>query len=97
MAVLTREQFVSNIRGFVGETPDDNGLQMLQDMTETFDSMAGDTHVDWKDKYEQNDKQWRQKYADAFNAPVQPKSEEPTPEEKASSIKISDLFIKKER
>lgn len=95
MPVLNRDEFISTVRKFVGETPDDAGMSILQNMTETFDHMSGDTHTDWKEKYEQNDKDWRKKYADAFNQPIEQDHEE-TPDEHAASIRIKDLFIRKE-
>lgn len=95
MSVLNRDEFISTVRKFVGETPDDAGMSILQNMTETFDHMSGDTHTDWKEKYEQNDKDWRKKYADAFNQPLEQDHEE-TPDEHAASIRIKDLFIRKE-
>lgn len=96
MAKLTREEYINKIRSFVGETPDDDGMQLLQDFTETFDSMSGDTHTDWKQKYEDNDKDWRKKYADAFNQPI-PTSHEETEDEHAQNVRINDLFIRKEK
>lgn len=95
MPVLNRDDFLNTVRNFVGETPDDTGLEILQNMTETFDSLSGDTHVDWKEKYEQNDKDWRKKYADAFNQPLELDHEE-TADERAASIRIKDLFTRKE-
>lgn len=95
MSILSRDDFITTIRGFVGETPDDAGMDVLKNMTETFDSMAGDTHTDWKQKYEDNDKEWRKKYADAFNAPIETTHEE-TADERAASIRIKDLFTRKE-
>lgn len=95
MPNLSRDDFIQTVRGFVGETPDDNGMLILQNMIETFDSLSGDTHVDWKEKYEQNDNEWRKRYADAFNQPI-PQEHEETPDEHASSVRIKDLFIRKE-
>lgn len=95
MPKLGRDDFISTIRGFIGETPDDAGLEILQNMTDTFDELSSDTHTDWKEKYEQNDRDWRKKYADAFSAPI-PDTHEETDEERAENIRIKDILIRKE-
>ena len=66
MAVLSKEDLIKKVTEFLGETPDDNGISLLEDVTDTL-NQTNETNVDWKEKYEENDKTWRKKYIDRFN------------------------------
>lgn len=66
MAVLSKEDLIKKVTDFLGETPDDNGVSLLEDITDTL-NQPSETNVDWKEKYEENDKSWRKKYIDRFN------------------------------
>ena len=68
MAVLSREDFLANIRGRVGEDTSDEAMKFIEDMTDTFDDLVSKTSdkENWKAKYEENDKAWRTKYRDRF-------------------------------
>lgn len=70
MAVLTREDYLERLNTLVGEDNSDEALQIIEDFTDTFDNL--DTQNDnndnenWKQKYEELDATWRQKYRDRF-------------------------------
>lgn len=64
MAILNREQFLDKIKARIGEGTTDDDIEFVRDMTETFDSFADQTN--WKQKFEDNDREWRQKYRDTF-------------------------------
>lgn len=68
MAVRTREEILESIRNIVGDSTDDNTLQVLEDVTDTFTDFENKTanQSDWKAKYEENDEGWRKKYAERF-------------------------------
>lgn len=68
MAVRTREEILESIRNIVGDSTDDNSLQLLEDVTDTFTDFENKTanQTDWKAKYEENDEGWRKKYAERF-------------------------------
>lgn len=68
MAVLSREDFLANIRGRVGEDTSDEAMKFIEDMTDTFDDLVSKTSdkENWKAKYEENDRAWRTKYRDRF-------------------------------
>ena len=59
----------------------DEDLAFIADVTDTLDSMEKNSGEDWKTKYEENDKMWRQKYHDRFfnsdNSGNDPDPEEP--------------------
>ena len=68
MAVKTREEIMTSIRARLGDDTSDETLQFIEDVTDTlneYETKAGDT-TDWKKRYEDNDKEWRQKYRDRF-------------------------------
>ena len=94
MPALDREQFNAAIRGIVGDAPDDAGLEFITNMNDTFDSLSQTTEQ-VRGEMKQLDESWRKRYADAFNKPIE--KPKPTDEERAESLTIEDLFIKKER
>lgn len=68
MAVLNRDDYLSKIRGRLGDELTDDDIQLMEDMTDTFDDFDNriKENGDWKSKYEENDRAWRQKYIDRF-------------------------------
>lgn len=64
MAVKSKEELMTAIRAKIGEDSDDETLTLVEDISDTLDSFAGGEN--WKTKYEENDKAWRQKYRDRF-------------------------------
>ena len=70
MAVRTREEILESIRNIVGDSTDDNTLQVLEDVTDTFTDFENKTanQTDWEAKYKENDEGWRKKYAERFYA-----------------------------
>lgn len=94
MPALDREQFNAAIRGIVGESPDDAGLEFITNMNDTFDSLSQSTEQ-IRDEMKQLDDDWRKRYADAFNRPLE--KAKPTEAERAETITINDLFTVKER
>ena len=94
MPALDREQFNAAIRGIVGESPDDDGLKFISDMNDTFDELSRTTEQ-VREEMKQQDDEWRKRYADAFNRPIEKAA--PTKAEHAKSVTISDLFTMKER
>lgn len=68
MAVRTREEILESIRNIVGDSTDDNTLQVLEDVTDTFTDFENKTanQTDWEARYKENDEGWRKKYAERF-------------------------------
>ena len=68
MAVKTKEEILNSIKAKIGESTEDADLALLEDLSDTLDDL--NTRVtqagDWKTKYEENDKAWKQKYRDRF-------------------------------
>ena len=89
MAVRTRDELITAVNTIIGETPDDNGLSLLEDISDTFASY--DDTEDWKTKYEENDAEWRKRYKERFEGKevVVEEIEDGTPKEKT---KFEELF-----
>lgn len=82
MAIRAREEILESIRNIVGDRTDDNTLQVLEDVTDTFTDFENKTanQTDWEAKYKENDEGWRKKYAERFytgDPSVPPKNIEP--------------------
>ena len=96
--VLTREQLIEAIQAKL--TTDDSDLEILENITDTINSLSNQEQEDWKAKYEENDKAWREKYKARFSEPSQTQSvaektpvPDPEPKEpKSANFTIDDLF-----
>ena len=69
MAVLTRDELMTAIRTCIGEDTSDEALSFIENMEDTindYENKAKNDGVKWKEKYEQNDKEWRTKYKERF-------------------------------
>lgn len=66
--IITKQEILEQIKSKIGDSTDDNDLKMLEDISDTFDDLKSrvDEAGDWKTKYEENDKAWKQKYRDRF-------------------------------
>lgn len=88
MPKLDRDTFLSTIQKIVGEDTSDETLQAISDLTETYDSMNSD--IDWEQRYNDNDKAWREKYRNRFFNPVDEKADpETTVEEEGEPKKLT--------
>ena len=69
--IKTREELMTMITERVGEDTSDEAISFIEDITDTLNDyetkLAGDG-TDWKSKYEENDRQWREKYIARFNS-----------------------------
>ncbi|MBO4780984.1 MAG: hypothetical protein J5522_01185 [Lachnospiraceae bacterium] len=97
MAILTKEELFKVIQGKLTDSDDD--LTILENVTDTINSMENTENEDWKKKYEENEKAWRKRYYDRFSEPVKPVEKDihlPEPEEddkpKSADFTIDDLF-----
>lgn len=96
MAVRTREEIMTTIKERIGESTDDSDLAFLEDVTDTFNDY--DNRIsesgDWKNRYEENDREWRERYKERFfndNTP-DPEPKDPDPDEHKTPKTYDDLF-----
>lgn len=94
MAVRTTEEILESIKTRVGDSTGDADLEFLEDVTDTLSDLKSKSEgqEDWKTKYEENDKQWREKYRDRFFEKKDPDiDQEPEPEPESPKT-FEDLF-----
>lgn len=95
MAKLSKDELIEKVRKYVGDRKDDETIEIIEDISDSIDSSEAD---EWKKKYEENDKMWRDKYISRF---VEKKEDEPdTPtehdEEEKEYNSFEDLFEEEE-
>lgn len=95
MPKLSKDELIEKVRKYVGDRTDDETIEIIEDISDSIDSSDAD---EWKHKYEENDKMWRDKYISRF---VDKKEDEPdTPTEHEDEEKeynsFEDLFEEEE-
>lgn len=63
MAKLSKDELLEKVRTYIGDRTDDETLEIIEDIS---DSVGSDDADEWKQKYEDNDKMWRDKYISRF-------------------------------
>lgn len=63
MAKLSKDELIEKVRKYVGDRKDDDTIEIIEDISDSIDSSEAD---EWKKKYEENDKMWRDKYISRF-------------------------------
>lgn len=104
MAILSKDELLNKIREIAGDSEtSDNVLELYDDIEDTYTSFNTELpgNEDWKIKYEENDKAWRERYKNRFFNRGDSKDEPPDtkPDEElthAKTITIDDLFKEKE-
>lgn len=68
MAVKSKEDILNALKQTFGDDTSDETLSLIEDVSDTYDDMSSKVQEsgDWKSKYEENDKAWREKYRDRF-------------------------------
>lgn len=96
MAKLSKEELLKKVRNYVGERTDDESIEIVEDINDSFDTSDTD---EWKRKYEENDKMWRDKYISRFFDKKEEETQE-TPSEHVEEEKeyktFDDLFEKED-
>ena len=95
MAKLSKDELIEKVKKYVGDRTDDETIEIIEDISDSIDSSDAD---EWKKKYEENDKMWRDRYISRF---VEKKEDEPdTPteheEEEKEYNSFEDLFEEEE-
>lgn len=68
MAVLNKDNFMKRIQERIGDDTSDEAMTFIEDMTDTFNDFEtrSSSSEDWKQKYDDLDKSWREKYKARF-------------------------------
>ena len=94
MAVLNKEEMLNKVKGIIGNNTDDESISLIEDITDTigdYETRLSDT-TDWKQKYEENDNNWRTKYKERFFSNEKPNDEEKEEEDKPKTYSYDSLF-----
>lgn len=95
MAIKSKEDLIASIKAVIGEDTTDQSLSLLEDVSDTFTSFESETKdkTDWKAKYDELDKSWRQKYRDRFmGETVEDENDFSEEEERKVPRTYADLF-----
>lgn len=95
MAKLSKDELVEKVKKYIGDRTDDETIEIIEDITDSIDSSDAD---EWKRKYEENDKMWRDKYVSRFFDKKEEYLDTPTEheEEEKEYNTYEDLFEKEE-
>lgn len=97
MAVVNKDTIMERLRENFNDNDSDDVLGLLEDVTDTLNDYQSrlEENGDWKERYEQNDREWRQKYKDRFfnNDPEPDPEPEPDKDpEQATPTTFEELF-----
>lgn len=97
MAVVNKDTIMERLRENFNDNDSDDVLGLLEDVTDTLNDYQSrlEENGDWKERYEQNDREWRQKYKDRFfnNEPEPDPEPEPDKDpEQAMPTTFEELF-----
>ena len=95
MAKLTKDELIEKVRKYVGDRTDDETIEIIEDISDSFDSSDAD---EWRQKFEENDKMWRDKYISRFLEKKEDELDTPTEheEEEKEYSSFEDLFEEEE-
>lgn len=62
--IVTTEQLLQQINDILGGRTDDESLSLLENASDTLNQYTDAEN--WKQKYEDNDKEWRERYKKRF-------------------------------
>ena len=95
MAKLSKNELIEKVRKYVGDRTDDETIEIIEDISDSIDSSDAD---EWKQKFEENDKMWRDKYISRFLEKKEDELDTPTEheEEEKEYNSFEDLFEKEE-
>ena len=95
MAKLSKDELIEKVRKYVGDRTDDETIEIIEDISDSIDSPEVD---EWKKKYEENDKMWRDRYISRFVEKKEDELDTPTEhdEEEKEYNSFEDLFEEEE-
>ena len=95
MAKLSKDELIEKVKKYVGDRTDDETIEIIEDISDSIGSSDAD---EWKQKYEENDKMWRDKYISRFLEKKEDELDTPTEhdEEEKEYNSFEDLFEEEE-
>lgn len=94
MAIKTFDELLTKLKEHIGDKNDDDTLGFIEDFSDTFKNYENTENEDWKKKYEDNDKMWRNRYRERFfSADVEEeKPEDFAPPDEIKPLSYDNLF-----
>lgn len=94
--IRTREELLEDVRRVLGDRTDDDALAVIENISDTLEN-GGE---DWQRRYEDNDREWRERYRARFfdggrdndTPDKNDKRDDEKRDSHAEDITISDLF-----
>ncbi len=86
-------EIIETVKTRIGDNPDDESVAFLEDITDTltdYDNKTKD-NTDWKNKYDELDRSWKEKYISRFSDVVED-SKNDVDDEVESPERYEDLF-----
>lgn len=98
MAKLSKDELIEKIKKYIGDRTDDESIEIIEDISDSIDPSDAD---EWKEKFEENDKMWRDRYISRFVEKKEDELDTPTEheeeeEEEEECSSFEDLFKKEE-
>lgn len=92
--IKTISELIEAVKTRIGDNPDDDSVAFLEDITDTltdYDNKTKDNTA-WKEKYDELDKSWKQKYIERFSDDVYDDPDEENEDDVAVPEKFDELF-----
>lgn len=64
--IVKKEEIIKRVSDILGDRNDDDAIAFVEDLSDTLEDYETRMGEDWKAKYEENDKAWRDKYKARF-------------------------------
>lgn len=64
MSIKSIDEILNAVKERIGDDTSDSAISFVEDISDTFNALS--EQENWKQKYEQNDSEWRKKYRDRF-------------------------------
>jgi hypothetical protein len=95
MAKLSKDELIEKVKKYVGDRTDNETIEIIEDISDSIDSSDAD---EWRQKFEENDKMWRDKYISRFLEKKEDELNTPTEheEEEKEYNSFEDLFEEEE-
>lgn len=95
MSKLSKDELIEKVKKYVGDRTDDETIEIIEDISDSIDSSDAD---EWRQKFVENDKMWRDKYISRFLEKKEDEPDTPTEheEEEKEYNSFEDLFEEEE-
>lgn len=87
-------ELIEIVKTRIGDNPDDDSVAFLEDITDTltdYDNKTKD-NTNWKEKYDELDKSWKQKYIERFSDGDYEDPDDENEDDVAVPEKFDELF-----